>query len=92
MRGREQVREEDGRRRGAAVEAAARAHLRCSARAMAGEARVLLDLGEERNGESGLRLPPTVPCIWPPTPRRGSFGGKSDPTVPPKAPPIYGGS
>ena len=37
MRGREQVREEDGRRRGAAVEAAARAHLRCSARAMAGE-------------------------------------------------------
>ena len=39
-----------------------------------------------------LRLAPTEPCKAPPTPRRGSFGGKSDPTVPPKAPPVYGGS
>jgi len=38
-----------------------------------------------------VRLPLTVPCKPPPTPRRGS-GGKSDPTVPPKAPRIYRGS
>ena len=40
---------------------------------------------------NAIRLAPTVPWEPPPTLRRGSFGGKFPPTVPPKAPPIYGG-
>ena len=49
--------------------------------------KITVDKSKRRDEASSNGAP-----IPPPTPCPGSYRGKSDPTVPPIAPPIYGGS